>query len=104
MPSLADVSDIFIFFFGSGRGKGESEAAGRGGGRIFIENPRRGGGSPGGGTEGPGGVCSELGIFLGGGLNIFFRGRNVQQASDAQKSPQEFLSGECLTPLVLTPW
>ena len=39
---------------------------------LFIENPRRGGGSP--GREGPRGregVCSELGNF-GGGLNIFF--------------------------------
>ena len=42
--------------------------------RFFIENPR-GGGFPGreglGGREG---VCGELG---GGGLNFFFRGRNV---------------------------
>ena len=39
-----DVSTIFIIFLlGGGEGKGESEAPGRGGGRFFIENPRRGG-------------------------------------------------------------
>ena len=53
------------------------------GGRFFIENPR-GGGSPGG--EGPMGrkaVCSELGEG-GGGLDIFFRGRNVHQESQLE--------------------
>ena len=67
-----------IFFFCSGEGKGESEAPGAGGGLTFHENPRRGGVSgrvgPGAG-EGPGGCL--WGIF-GGGLNIFFRGRNVR--------------------------
>ena len=75
---LVDVSDIF-YFFCSGEGKG----AGRGGeGRFFIENPRRGGGLPGGwrrgggGGEVPGGCLRGMG---GGGLNIFFRGRNSHQ-------------------------
>ena len=40
---VVDVSDIFLFLFCSGEGKGESEAPGRGGGSVFIENPRRGG-------------------------------------------------------------
>ena len=46
-----------------------------GGGRFLIENPRGGGISrPGrGGREG---VCREL---WGGGLNIFFQGRNARQ-------------------------
>ena len=71
-----DVSDIF--FFCSGEGKGESEAPGGGGGRFFIENPRRGEGSPGGaGGRGAGRVSARnLG---GGGPNIFFRGRNSHQ-------------------------
>ena len=63
-----DVSDIFYFFPSARRREG--------GGSIFIENPRRGGGSPGrGGTEGPGGCLRRIGGFWGGGLNIFFRGR-----------------------------
>ena len=70
-----DVSDIF-YFFCSGRGKWESEAAG-GGGVDFFEIPRRGGEvSPGGGgAEGPGRVCSELGNLGGGqgGQNFLFR-------------------------------
>ena len=48
-------------------------APGRGGGRLSIENPKRGGGSP---TRGGGGVSA--GNF-GGELNIFFRGRNAHQ-------------------------
>ena len=72
-----DVSDFF-FFFCSGRGKGESEAPGGVGDRFFIENPRRGG-RP-GGAEGPEGCLRRIGEFWGGGgLNIFFQGRNVHQ-------------------------
>ena len=41
---LVDVSDFFFFLLGEG--KGESEALGRGRGSVFIENARRGGGSP----------------------------------------------------------
>ena len=54
---------IFFIFFCSGEEKGESRATGRGG-SVFIENPRRGGGLPGGGG-GPGrvspAVCREFG-------------------------------------------
>ena len=54
---------------------------GLGGGSVFfIENPRRGGVSP--EREGPRareGVCGELRNLGGGGLNIFFRGRNVHR-------------------------
>ena len=74
---LVDVSDIFYFFLlGGGEGgvRGERE----GGGRFFIENPGgvsqeggRGGGAPGG--------CLPAGNLRGGGLNIFFRGRNSRQ-------------------------
>ena len=58
-----DVSDIF-YFFRTGEGKEESEAPGRGGGAVFIENPKRGGGLQGGrgrGASGLGGVCGEWG-------------------------------------------
>ena len=86
---MVDVSEIdiyiyiylFFFFFLPGGGEGEVRGAGRGG---VIENPRRGGG----------GVSREEGreagrvsaanwrfFFGGGGLNIFFRGRNVHQES-----------------------
>ena len=65
---LVDVSDIFNFFC-SGRRKGESEASG-GGGSIFIENPRRGGGifsREGGRGRGAGRVsAANWGIWGGG--------------------------------------
>ena len=44
-----------------------------GGGSNFIEIPRKGG------PRSREGVCGELGNFGGGGVNIFFRGRNVLQ-------------------------
>ena len=70
-----DVSNIFL---GGGE---ESQAPGRGGGRFFIEDPRREGGGGGfsherGEGEGPGG---RLRGIWGGGANIFFRGRNPHQ-------------------------
>ena len=69
---------FFILFLCSGEGKGESGATREEGGvRFLIENPRRGSVSQGGGGRGGReGVCGELG---GGGLNIFFSGRNVHQ-------------------------
>ena len=50
-----------------------------GGCRFLIENPTRGGGVSrrGGAAGGREGVCGEF--FLGGGLNLFFRGRNAHQ-------------------------
>ena len=68
-----DILDIFIFL-SSEDGKGEFEAPGRGRGRFFIENPKRGG-SPRrrkgvGLGEGPGGCLGELG----GGAKYFFFG------------------------------
>ena len=57
--TLLDVSDI-LYLFCSGEGKGESVATGRGGGRFFIENPRREGGGDGGGRGGRKGVCREF--------------------------------------------
>ena len=68
---------FFIFFSAQGREKGESEAPGGGGDRFFIENPRRGGGFQ--EWEGPGGFSAANWGIWGGGLNIFFRGRNVHQ-------------------------
>ena len=49
-----------------------------GGGRFFIENPRRGGGPATGGGRGPGGCLQGI-AGGGGGLNIFFQGRNARQ-------------------------
>ena len=46
-----------------------------------MEKPRGGGFSRTGGAEAPGGCLQRIGEFFGGGggLNIFFRGRNVHQ-------------------------
>ena len=75
-----DVSDIFYFFFFARGGGRESTRRQEGGGSIFkLKIP---GGGGGGFQEGPRGwevVCGELGNLGGGGLNIFFRGRNVHQ-------------------------
>ena len=58
---LVNVSDIFNFFlFGGGEGEvwGDQE----GGGSVFIEIPKRGGGLPGGGcTRGPAGGLRQIG-------------------------------------------
>ena len=80
-----DVSDIFYFFFCSGEGKGDSGATGGGGfSFIFLKIPGGRGVSQegvGGGQGGPGGCLQGIwGIWGGGGLNIFFRGRNARQA------------------------
>ena len=75
-----------FFFFCSGRGR-ESSRRREGLVRFLIENPTGGGVSRRGrGRGGQEGVCGELGIFFGrgGGLNIFFRGRNVHQAKNAR--------------------
>ena len=61
--------DVLIFFIFSARG-GERgvRGAGGGGGAIFIENPRRGGVSPGGGWgRGARRVLLRIGEFGGGG-------------------------------------
>ena len=73
------VSDIFYFFL-LGGGEGGVRSAGRGGGRLLLcKSQEGGGGSPTlvgvGGARGREGVCGELG----GGLNIFFRGRNPHE-------------------------
>ena len=75
----------YFYFFRLGEAEGGARGAGKGWGgvRFFIENPT-GGGPP--GWEGPRGwegVSSEFGIW-GGGLNIFFRGRNVHQESSSK--------------------
>ena len=80
-PELGGHFGYFLFFSGRGRGKGESEAPGGGRGSIFkLKFPEGGGVSRTGGAEGPGGCLWRIGEFgEGGGLNIFFRGRNVHQ-------------------------
>ena len=70
-----DVSDIFNFFLlGGGEGGVRGTRKGRGVG-FFLKIPGGGGGlaAEGGGVEGPGGCLCGM---WGGGLNIFFRGRN----------------------------
>ena len=59
---LVDVSEIFILFLLQGW-EGESRRQGRGGGRFFIESPRRGGARVPAGNLGGGG-----------GVNIIFSG------------------------------
>ena len=75
---LVDVLDIFYFFL-LGEGEGGVRRDREGGGVGFLLKIPGGGGLPRGG-EGAGresaGNSGELG---GGGLNIFFRGRNARQ-------------------------
>ena len=70
-----DVSDIFYFFC-----SGKSEVPGEGGrDGFFIEIPTGGGGLS--GRWGGGRVAGRVFVgnfWGGGGLNIFFRGRNSQ--------------------------
>ena len=87
VKNLVDVSDIFYFFL-LGEGEGRVRGAGRGGRLIFIENPRRGVLQR-GGAEAPGGCLRRIGEFGGGGLNIFFRGRNVHQEKFQKLFSQE---------------
>ena len=86
MQSLVEVPNIFYFFL-LGGGEGGVWVDREGGGRFFflLKIPGRGGGSPGqgGGQGGREGVCR---IFGGGGLNIFFRGRNAHQESHAPEN------------------
>ena len=72
----------YLLFFLLGDGVGGVRSAGReGGGRFLMKVPGEGGGfsREGEGPRGREGVCGELGNSFGGGLNIFFRGRNVHQ-------------------------
>ena len=63
---------IFFFFFLLGEGEGGIRGAGEGGGwRLFIENPRRGGGLPGRWGQGGDGA-GRVFAGNGGGGNFFF--------------------------------
>ena len=76
---LVDVSDIIIFFFLLGRGergRGSSRPRRRGGGRLSIENPRRGG-LP--GERGGGGWRLSAGNLGGGGVIFLVGGQNAHQ-------------------------
>ena len=67
-----------IFFCLLGGGEGESEVPERPRCPVFIENPRRGVSQERGGGSRAGRVSA--GIWRGGGgVNIYFRGRNSQQ-------------------------
>ena len=83
---LVDISDIFNFFV-SARGGGRGSLRRSGGGEVdfLLKIPERG--SPGGrGAERPGGCLRRIGEFgEGGGLNIFFRGRNVHQVNSCRE-------------------
>ena len=73
-----DVSDIFYFFLlGGGEGGVQGARRGRGSGLLLEMRGGEGGFSQRGGgwPRGLEGVCGEFG----GGLNIFFRGRNSHQ-------------------------
>ena len=61
-----DVSDISYFFL-PGAGEGKSEPLGGGVVGFFLENPRRGGVSQGGGPRGREGLCGKLEKGGGGG-------------------------------------
>ena len=76
LEGLGGRFGYFLFFCARERGRRNPRRQKGGGGSVFIENPRRGGGFPGGG----GGRHRE-GVWreFGGGLNIFFRGRNSHQ-------------------------
>ena len=67
---LGGCFGYFLFFSARGGGKGGVRGATRGGGRFFIENPRRGMGFPGGGWGFQEGRLERIGEFGRGGLNI----------------------------------
>ena len=83
---------IFLIFFCSGR-EGGVRGAGRGGGRLLIENPRRGVSRKGRGRGARRVSAANWEIARGGGgLNIFFvRGRNVHQDYLPEKFLPEFV-------------
>ena len=82
---MEDVSDIFYFFL-LGEGEGGVRGAGRGGGVGFLLRVPGGGAFQGEGAKGPGGCLRRIGELGGGGLNIFFGGRNVLQAMNGGSS------------------
>ena len=84
--TLVDVSDIFFFLpWGEEGGEGRGARRWGGGFGFLLKIPVGGGvGLPERGKGGRGGrecVCREL-WGGGGGLNIFFRGRNARQEND----------------------
>ena len=80
---------VISIFFLLGEGEGECEAPGRGRGIGFSLKIPRGGGVPGGGGEGPEGVCGKLGILgKGGGGKIFFFGAETSTKRKANVAVQ----------------
>ena len=75
---LLDVSDIFYFFSARG-GERESPRRREGGGGVDFIEISKGALSRRGRGQGPGKVSAANWGIGGGGLNIFFRGRNVHQ-------------------------
>ena len=91
---------IFFIFFAWGRG---SRGARGGGLAFFTENPRRGGVSRRGRGRGAGRVSASNWGIWGGGLNIFFRGRNVHQEK-APRNPQKKFTQKSMTKSTLSEW
>ena len=80
VPLLGGRFGYFFFFSARGGGRGESEAPGREAIGFLLKIPG-GGGVSRGGAEGKGVCLQPIGELGGGGLNIFYRGRNVHQVS-----------------------
>ena len=77
LPLLGGCFGYFLFSSARGGGRGSPRRWKWWGGRFLLKIPGRGGVSRRG--RGREGVCGELRNWGGGGLNIFFRGRNVHQ-------------------------
>ena len=90
-PKLGGRFGYFLFFSARGGGRGSPRPPGGGVVDFFLKIPG-GGGSRGGGAEGPGGCLRRIGDLGGGGLNIFFRGRNVPKIERGGKTPTPKIS------------
>ena len=88
MPTNRGYSHIFF----SDRGGGRGSPRPRGGSIFYCESEKGGGGLQEG--KGPGGRLRRIGDFGGGGgLNIFFRGRNVHQVPAKNNNSQRLSKG-----------
>ena len=99
---LADVSDIFYFFFCSGGGEMEEESEVKGGGTFHLEI-ERGRVSAEGRRRGVRQAWEGV-VGRGGGLNIFFRGRNVLQVFQENKTIGKFHAGNRRNPQKTADW
>ena len=80
---------LFFFFFLLGEGEGVVQGAGGGGSFFYSKIPGWGGGFPRRGKgRGTGRVSAATNFWGGGGLNFFFRGRNVRQGKTQSQDTQ----------------